>query len=738
MKGLLKTGKTLWSQPATRRGLAGAAWLLADAVALLLLVVYGVWAALPHFCDDITDELQRDVASRRYVDRQGRLMFIEQVKQDEIRQDVPLQEVDPLLRQVMLTVEDQEFYEHDGVNRRSVLRAMLQNLTHGRVISGASTITMQLVSRVVGRRRSYGRKLRQAGCARRLEWHHGKDWILQEYLNKIPFGGRMHGIEAASQHYLGHSARHVSLAEASFLCGLPQRPSAYRPERYEARARGRQRTVLQLMERAGMVSSEQRRRILADGEPRLRDFRFPSVLRGTCEAGNHYVRLAGQEAPKAGVLVCAQRAEVQELLELALKRQVETLQGVRDGAGIVIDNATGEVLALCGTLDFHDPQAGQVNAATSLRSAGSTLKPFIFAEAIDGGLICPDTILHDNPLRFGNYAPGNYDGTYSGGVRASEALSRSLNTPAVRLVARLGAGRMLARFDELGLLHGVGPVEDAFLAEKLGLSMTLGTAGHRLLDLAGAYAMLARGGQKVKLTFLASATGEAVSGAQLVTPGAAALVTSMLSGRALPDCTLNVAWKTGTSTGNRDAWCFAYTSEITVGVWFGNKDGSGSPALVGAEAAAPCAAAIFNALYRDRLPRPFQLQQHVVDVQVCRATGLRATPGSCETMLSKMARNVPLNRCQKCRLQTGTARRVKILRPLPETYSCRAGGEVRLAVAADMPNVHWYLDGTYCGQLQPNARLSFGPGTHTLRAVSEEEDVRSSSITFTVQRRARR
>lgn len=750
---------TPWSPP---RWLAELALLALDALVLALLAAYAVWAALPHFCGDVTAALRQAAPSRRYEDRQGTLLLLEPARPDELRQDAPLARIAPVAQRAMLAAEDNDFYRHDGVNRQAALRAMVQNLFHARIISGASTITMQLVGLVLGRERSLQRKLEQAGCARSLEFRHGKDWILQNYLNRVPFGGRIHGIETTAIYYFGHSADSLSLAEASLLCGLPQRPNTYRLDRHPQQARARQRIVLHLMANAGLVTPQVAERVWAT-PPTLRDFRLPSRLHGILHGGDHYLQLAAQQAGNdATRVVCARDDLIQNLLVTALRRQADSLPAVQDAAGIILDNVSGEVLALCGTLDFQSRAAGQVNVVTSSRSAGSTLKPFIFAEAIDGGLICPDTILHDIPLRFGNYAPGNYDGTYQGGVRAAEALARSLNTPAVRLVARLGVRRLLRRFRDFGLLPPSTRQESDELAERLGLSLTLGTAGHRLLDLAAAYAMLARGGLAVTPTFLAAkrpadasagrtfaadtpppgaspnVSSTAAAPRRLLTPGTAALVSEMLQSRPLPGCSFPVAWKTGTSSGNRDAWCFAYTRDLTIGVWLGNKNGSGSPSLVGATAAAPCAAAILEALYRDRRPLPLSADPFVSVIPLCQVTGLRAVEGVCQTVPGRMAADIPLRRCQRCgRDGQRPQRAVRILRPLPETYVCARGDAVRLAVSAQPPNVHWYLDDHYCGQLAPNARLDFTVGTHTLRAVSEDEDVRPATITLTVTRRGR-
>lgn len=708
---------------------------LADVLALAALAAYALWAALPHFCGDAERELARQTPVRRYVDRHGEELLLEPTYDAQWRLPVPLARISPAVQKVMIGAEDGRFYSHDGVDRLAVLRSLWMNVRHGSVKSGASTITMQLAGLVLGRERTLSRKLRQAGMARRLEWRHSKAWILENYLNRILYGGKIYGIEAAARHYFGRSAAELNTGEAALLCGLPQRPNAFRPDRHPELALGRRKMVLTMLEENGLLAAGEAERILREEPVRLRDFRLPSPLRSQeWKRTDHLLAMARREARNSLTVAVSVEPWLQRQLEQALRQQQGRMRGVRDGAGVIIDNASGEVLALVGTLDFMAKPAGQVNVAICRRTAGSTLKPFIYAEAIDGGFICAETILSDAPLRFGNYAPGNYDGTYAGGVTAATALSRSLNTPAVRLVARLGVKRFLDRLQTLGLQRWKTWQDNAALATKLGLSVTLGTGGYRLLDLAGAYAALARGGTFVLPSCLHRAEEKSRAAVPVFTRGTAAMVTAMLSERPLEGGMAGVAWKTGTSTGNTDAWCLAYTTEYTVGIWFGNKDGSGAPALVGGTAAAPCAAAVLNAMYRDHVPAPFRTDDCLESVELCARTGLRAAVG-CTVQAGQKAAGIPLRPCRQC--GQPEKQRVCILKPQPECYIADGRRALRLPVAADRADVHWYLDDIHLGCLPRGARIDCRLGRHLLRAVSEEENILPGTVAFTVSERVK-
>lgn len=700
-------------------------------VCLCLLVGYAIWTALPHFCDPADVELAKQTPVRTYYDREGQILLQEPTYDWQWRLDVPLEEVSPEARRVLLGIEDNRFAEHDGVDRWAILRACWANLRFARITSGASTITMQLVGMVLGRERTLARKLRQAACARRLEWRRSKRWILENYLNRIPFGGKIHGIEAASRYYFGHAAAKLTLPEATLLCGIPQRPNAYRPDRHRELAKERQWMVLHILVNNDELTQEEADRIFCHERLPYRDFSLPSPLKKSdWSRTEHLLQMARREARGSLQVHTSMNPVWQRLLLQTLQQHAAALHGVHDAAGVIIDNASGELVALVGTLDYDAKPDGQVNAAMCRRTAGSALKPFVYAEAVDGGLLTADTKLTDAPVRYGTYTPGNYDGTFADGVTASEALSRSLNTPAVRLVSRLGTLRVLEMFRRLGL-HQKNAKQDTDreLAQKLGLSLVLGTAGYRLTDIAAAYTTLASGGRFQTLSCLHDSNRE-MSGPEIFTPGCCALVTKMLTVRQLPGCICTAAWKTGTSSGNRDAWCFAYTPEVTVGVWMGNKQGQGAPELVGSSAAAPCAGAIIEAIYRQKTPQPFDSQNLLVNSKLCARTGLRAVPGVCQHRIGQTVKGVPLASCDVC--EKGEQQHVLILHPLPRRYLARPNRPVSLSLKTRQNDIHWYIDGIYAGQLSNGVRRTFRPGHHVVCAVSENQNLLPARVEFEV------
>jgi len=387
-----------------------------------------------------------------------------------------------------------------------------------------------------------------------------------------------------------------------------------------------------------------------------------------------------------------------------------------------METSTGRVVALVGTLDETSRFGGQVNAVLSVRSAGSSLKPFVYAEAVHGGLIVMDTFLRDAPLRYGDYSPANYDGNFRGDVRAAEALSLSLNTPAVRLLAELGTERVVDLFKRLDLLKPDHPPRD-------GLPLVLGTAGHPLLSITNAYAALARGGLFFKPTFL---TGKTPSGERIFPRSVCLMTGKMLRTLPLPGCAVDVAWKTGTSNGNRDAWCFAFTPEWTLGVWFGNKDGRASASLRGLEGAAPAAAEIMNSLYRGGLrPKWEDFPPEFRTVPLCSRTGLRAEASCRKTFSGPVLRDVPLRKCELCGREEGKGDPFRILTPAPVRYQAEREGTVTLNLTSDSgKDLYWFLDGVYLGCFREK-RMSFPCGVHTLSAASDTKTVR---VTFHVDK----
>jgi len=509
------------------------------------------------------------------------------------------------------------------------------------------------------------------------------------------------------------------------LCGLPQRPNAYRPDRFLKEALKRRDRILFQLEHLGKITAEERQEIRNREPLRFRDYGFPAEFQRCAHSPDWmYFDLAAREAgPDCYRIRCSYHAEISRVLRNVLTERCRILPGVRDAAGVVLENATGKILALTGTITPPDSRNGQVNAATAVRSAGSALKPFLYAEAVSGGMIIADTVLKDLPVRYGTYAPGNYDGTFRGEISVKEALADSLNTPAVRLAEDLGTDRILEMFRKMNLIPPGHRRID-------GLSIALGTAGHTLLDLTAAYRVFPKSGKWIRPTLL-SDPGDRREIAVYVA-GTGDMIRRMLT-RPLPDFSGggHLAWKTGTSNGNHDAWCFAFSANYTVGVWFGNKDGKASAALVGQSAAAPAAGRVMEEIGRfadhgilPDFPDTFRLDR------LCSSSGLRANTVCRNTFQGYSLKDAPLRPCRRCGGKQ--LNRVMILNPKPENYLARENERLSLTLTADGTTpLHWFLNRKYLGRFRQKS-IPFTPGVYRLQAISENPDTDSGTVTFRV------
>ncbi len=647
--------------------------------------MWGTWAALvflqclltawhfaPYCVDDPLPLLEARPPARIFTDRHGTPLYAQRGWDAQWRFPVPLSEIHPEVIRATLAAEDGDFYQHHGVDYRAALRALWQNVTSARTVSGASTISMQVASMAMGRDRTLWGKFLQAARARKMERLHSKDEILSAYLNHLPYGGKLHGIEAAAQFYFGLSARELTFAETTLLCGIPQRPNALRPDRHPEAARQRQALLLKMMVRQGMLSQAEADDCFNRAPVRLRDFSLKASFERIAQPSEHLHALM-RGYPIDG--------EAQAHALRVLRKHLATLPNVHDAACIVLPHSEAfEPLVYLGTIDFRSPTGGQVDAATAVRSAGSVLKPFIFAEAIEGGLLVPETQLLDAPVRYGDYTPTNYDKLrYVGKLSAGEALARSLNTPVIRLLDTLGEERMTTRFTALGL----PPTAPG------GLTLALGTGGATLRDLVQAYAHLDTH----------------------FSPGTAALVAQMLR-RPLLGCPYDVAWKTGTANNNTDAWCVVWTPEVTIGVWVGNKTGTRSDALVGVEAAAPIASELMTAYYEHRDPPRWE--EITTTATLCSESGLSATTRCPATFIGTVHPTLPLKRCDTC---TRPNAALHILAPIPDTYY---GERVTFSLSTNLPHCTWLHNGTAIGEA---SQITLPPGSHTLHAIAPSGDV---------------
>ena len=544
------------------------------------------WAVLPVFFGDPMEDIVAQTPTMVFYDADDIVQRYAATYDYEWRLPVAKEHVSQHFIDAILSVEDHDFYKHGGVSYRAILRAAIGNIIGGRRISGASTITMQLAYLPqAGRRKTLWRKFIQCQKARRLEQLYSKDRILMEYINRIPCGGKIYGVQAASLYYFDKPASRLSIEEAALIAGLPQRPNRYRPDRHPESARSRQLMVLWAMERNGILKPGEAKK-LNQNYIHFHNFKEPPFYKSNSMYPLYFAKAATEANGRHDIRTYLSSYR-QDIILNYLKSEVAKLDDVKDAAAVLLDARNGHVISMVGTLDFNDPLDGQVNAATRRRSAGSTLKPFIYAEAIEGGLLAEATVMRDEPVRYGNYLPANYSGSFAGDVTAAEALSRSLNMPVIKLLSQLGVDRVTRRFNEMSLIEG----QAKEVARTKGLTIALGTSGVSPLRLATAYTALANGGVMSEYAFTVNKESRQTT---LFTRGTADRVSLMLRKHTLAGSTVDVAWRTGTSNGLFDAWCVAYTPDYVLAVWFGNKNGSPSSSLVGGNVAAPAAARIMS------------------------------------------------------------------------------------------------------------------------------------------------
>ncbi|MCX9003328.1 peptidoglycan glycosyltransferase PbpC [Citrobacter portucalensis] len=586
-------------------------WLWLAAVALL--IVAAVWAA-----DKIWPLPLREVdPARVVVAHDGTPLWRFADAEGIWRYPVTIDEVSPRYLEALINYEDRWFWKHPGVNPFSVLRAAWQDLSSGRVVSGGSTLTMQVARLLDPHPRTFGGKFRQLWRALQLEWHLSKRDILTLYLNRAPFGGTLQGVGAASWAYLGKSPAQLSYSDAALLAVLPQAPSRLRPDRWPERAEAARNKVLERMASQGIWPARQ-----------------------VQESREEPVWLAPRQMPQLAPLFSrmmlgkSRSDKIVTTLDAGLQRQLEELAQNWKGrlparsslAMIVVDHTDMSVRGWVGSVDMNDDSRfGHVDMVNAIRSPGSVLKPFVYGLALDDGLIHPASLLQDVPRRTGDYRPGNFDSGFHGPVSMSEALVRSLNLPAVQVLEAYGPKRFAASLRNVGLpLYlpaGAAP----------NLSLILGGAGARLEDMAAAYSAFARQGKAGKLRLQ---PGDPLLERPLMSAGAAWIIRRIMADEAqpLPDNALSrvvpLAWKTGTSYGYRDAWAIGVNARYVIGIWTGRPDGTPVVGQFGFASAVPLLNQVNNLLLsrgtnQPEDPRPDSVSRGVV----CWPGGQSLAPG---------------------------------------------------------------------------------------------------------------
>lgn len=521
--------------------------------------------------------------SVQVLDRKGVLLRAYTVADGRWRLAVDLDDVDPRYIDMLLTYEDRRFYDHAGVDPRSMARALWQAATSGRIVSGGSTLTMQ-VARLLeeGTTGEVGGKLRQMRVALALERRLSKDQILSLYLQLAPFGGNLEGVRAASLSYFGKEPRRLTPAESALLVAIPQSPETRRPDRAADRAEAARDRVLARAVRFDLIDADEAKAALSEHVPGTRQ-PFPAYA-------PHLADRARAEDPTRATHDLTIDLDLQKKLE---KLALQSVQGRGDQlqiAIVVADHASGEILASVGSAAFTaDARQGYVDMTTALRSPGSTLKPLVYGLAFDQGLAHPETMIDDRPMVFGTYAPQNFDKLFHGEIRLREALQMSLNIPAVALTDALGPAKLLSALGKAGVAYKIP-------GDQPGLAVALGGVGVTLQDMVQLYAAMARGGVALPLTWRKD--GERAEGQRLISAVAAWEVGDILAGLAPPPGAPSnrLAYKTGTSYGHRDAWAIGFDGRHVIGVWMGRADGTPVPGAFGAEVAAPVLFQAFNRL----------------------------------------------------------------------------------------------------------------------------------------------
>lgn len=578
----------------------------------LLITAFGVFigfivfffifafAAFAWFARDLpspTKLAQTTGLSTVFYDRDGKILY--EIYKDKNRVPVESGEISKYIKQATIAIEDKDFYRHQGISEKGLLRAAF-NVSRGQSLQSGSTITQQLIKNVLlDPRQTLSRKVREMILAIEVERRYSKDQILQMYLNESPYGGSFWGIGSAAKGYFNKSPKDVTIAQAAFLSGLPQSPSYYSPFIGKNDAwKTRTRNVLRRMREDRYITRDEEIKALKEVE--TMKFTEPNIAINA----PHFVFYVRDLLEKEyGPKILDQGLKVKTTLSLEVQQQAEKIvneeikklktSDVGNGATVVLDTKTGEVLAMVGSYDFNDPNFGKFNAALGMRQPGSSVKPITYALAFERGYT-PSTVLMDVkttfPVQGGkDYIPVNYDGTFRGPVQVRFALGNSLNIPAVKMLAMVGIKDFLTKADQMGL-HSLAPTQQNLA--RFGLAVTLGGAESNVLDMTSAFSVFARGGvQKDAQSILeiVDSKGKVLykqkdaRETRVFSPEVSFLISHILSDNVARSAAFGsssylnvpgktVAVKTGTTDDKRDNWAIGFTKDVTVGVWVGNND----------------------------------------------------------------------------------------------------------------------------------------------------------------------
>ncbi len=667
---------------------------------VLLWFLLAVILPFPH------ERLHPPPGNTRLLDSEGGLLRRTLSTEGEDRDWIRLSETGPWSAPALIAVEDKRFYQHTGMDPIAVLRAMKQNVGSRRIVSGASTISSQVIRMLdPDRERTLYTKGVEFFRATQMELRYEKSFILEQYLNRAPMGGNRYGISVGARRYYGKEPSMLSVGEASLLMGLPQSPSRYRPNTYPERAEKRRETVLRRMREEGMLAEEV---LLETGTrwvpPPMKAFHFTEWVR------RRHGHLKGEidTTLDPGIQSACK--------EIVRRSRMKGRYAQTDGIGVIIlDAQTGSILGWVGGWDAENPMISQVDTVTRKRAPGSTLKPFAFALGMQRGWLTPETRLEDRPRSYRDYQPSNMEASWSGDVTARDALVRSLNFPALQVVEQTGVREFLS------FIRSCGPSLEGVNAAEVGIGAVLGGGMElSLLEVASAYTVFATGGSP---RMVAARQHTEERPAPVLAPGVAYWINEMLSGeerdRMLFGHVADVerpplAFKTGTSHGHRDAWAIGWNGDWVIGVWVGRLDGGSVEGLSGAAHAAP----LLGQIAMEMMPTTVWPSPTTDLVQVQGHELLRGITD-------------PAVMTQKNRTTPSV-----ILSPRPDfTWKGLEKDTLTLPLKANAPlgsAIHWFVNGDWVGKSGPEESIpfSFAQGTHTVRAVFPDGQAETRTVTI--------
>ncbi|KKD39026.1 penicillin-binding protein 1C [Limnoraphis robusta] len=731
---------------------------------ILAVILTGVTVrSLPYLAPIRAQNITQDSLAVEFSDRYGQPLGILLSRDQNHTTVVPLDQVSPHFIQAIIAAEDKRYYQRGAVDSQAIVRAILEAIQARKIVSGASTITMQLARMLEPAPTTLVNKSREIWLSWRLVAGMNKNEILQAYINRLPMGGNLYGVEAASRTYFNIPATDLSLSQASLLAALPNDPTDLNPYYNLQGLKQRQRYVLDRMVEDGYITAKQAEHANRENVefqlPQLRVMASPHFLFWVSEQMENYSETSTQKPHIQTTLDLT----LQQFVEAQVKQVVMALadKNVNHAAAIVIDNKTREVLAYVGSPNyFNTRNLGSNDGVQALRQPGSTLKPFLYELALEEDIIQPHTILADVPTYYAIpgaklYSPIDYSETFLGPVRVRLALANSLNIPAVRVLEKVTVPVFLSRLQTLGFQHLNQP------PEHYGLGLSLGSGEVTLWELAQAYVTLANQGQFKPL--VTTLTENLTQNEQQIDRSETwQIITDMLSdshARAAAfgvESVLNlpfpVAVKTGTSSDHRDTWTVGFTTDYTVATWVGNFDGKPMQNVSGVMGAAPLWSRIIMHLHSQEEPLNFPVPSELVKLPICATTGQKPTSdcqsgivleyfhqddvpayqSSAENLKLTPEYNEWLARQQRFDL---TANQLRILSPQPDDYFLVNPDQSPQLEFKMMGNsqepVEWWLNGEKLATKSVNSLFwQMQPGKWTLTV---KQGDRSESVEFQVR-----